>query len=54
MYTVEGFAYNGNGVMINRVELSLDGGKTWKYCFKRYVDKPLRYVYVRSTLLTIR
>ncbi|GJE93762.1 molybdopterin binding oxidoreductase [Phanerochaete sordida] len=42
-YTVEGFAYTGTGSNINRVELTLDGGKTWRYCFKRYVDKPLRY-----------
>lgn len=43
-YTVQGFAYNGGGNQINRVELTLDGGKTWKYCFKRYLDKPLRLV----------
>ena len=41
-YMVEGFAYTGTGSNINRVELTLDGGKTWRYCFKRYVDKPLR------------
>lgn len=42
IYTLEGFAYNGGGTPINRVELTLDDGKTWKYCFKRYLDKPLR------------
>ena len=42
-YKVEGFAYNGSGSSINRIELTLDGGKTWRYCFKHYVDKPLRY-----------
>ncbi|KAJ3533482.1 hypothetical protein NM688_g7276 [Phlebia brevispora] len=41
-YTVQGFAYNGCGTAINRVELTTDGGKTWKYCFKRYIPKPLR------------
>ncbi|KIP03550.1 hypothetical protein PHLGIDRAFT_496512 [Phlebiopsis gigantea 11061_1 CR5-6] len=43
VYKVEGFAYNGSGTPINRVELTLDGGKTWKYCFKHYWDKPLRH-----------
>ena len=43
-YKVEGFAYTGSGTNINRVELTLDGGNTWKYCIKRYVDKPLRCV----------
>lgn len=42
-YKVEGFAYAGTGSNINRVELTLDGGKTWRYCFKHYVDKPLRH-----------
>lgn len=43
-YKIQGFAYNGYGTAINRVELTLDGGKTWKYCFKKYLPKPLRYV----------
>ncbi|KAI0073788.1 hypothetical protein K474DRAFT_1602723 [Panus rudis PR-1116 ss-1] len=42
-YTVEGFAFNGGGDRVERVELSLDGGKTWKYCFRRFVDSPLRH-----------
>ncbi len=41
-YMVEGIAFNGGGERIERVELSLDGGKTWKYCFRRFVDEPLR------------
>ena len=44
MFTVQGFAYNGCGTAINRVELTLDGGRTWKYCFKKYLPKPLRFV----------
>ena len=43
-YKIQGFAYNGYGTAINRVELTLDGGKTWKYCFKKYLPKPLRYL----------
>ncbi len=41
-YTVEGFAYNGGGDRVERIELSLDGGKTWKYCFRRFYERPLR------------
>lgn len=43
IYTIKGIAFNGGGERIERVELSLDGGKTWKYCFRRFVDSPLRY-----------
>lgn len=43
LYKVEGFAYNGSGTHINRVELTLDEGKTWRYCFKHYYEKPLRH-----------
>ncbi|EJF63681.1 hypothetical protein DICSQDRAFT_101612 [Dichomitus squalens LYAD-421 SS1] len=42
-YTVEGFAFNGAGDRVERIELSLDGGATWKYCFRRFWDKPLRH-----------
>lgn len=43
-YLLEGYAYGGGGDRVERVELSLDGGKTWKYCFRRFTDSPLRYV----------
>ncbi|KAI0327001.1 hypothetical protein GY45DRAFT_48029 [Cubamyces sp. BRFM 1775] len=42
-YTVQGFAFNGAGYRIERVELSLDGGKTWRWCFRHFVDSPLRH-----------
>ncbi|KAM5537092.1 hypothetical protein V8D89_009238 [Ganoderma adspersum] len=42
-YTIKGFAFNGGGERIERVELSLDGGKTWKYCFRHFVESPLRH-----------
>lgn len=29
MYTLRGYAYSGGGRRINRVEITLDGGKTW-------------------------
>ncbi|PXF44458.1 Nitrate reductase [NADH] 2 [Gracilariopsis chorda] len=31
-YTVRGYAYSGGGRKITRVELSLDGGRSWKLC----------------------
>ncbi|CDO69334.1 hypothetical protein BN946_scf184746.g15 [Trametes cinnabarina] len=42
-YTVEGYAFNGGGDRVERVELSLDGGKTWRYCFRRFTESPLRH-----------
>ncbi|KAI0746770.1 hypothetical protein C8Q80DRAFT_1105703 [Daedaleopsis nitida] len=42
-YRVEGYAFNGGGDRVDRVELSMDGGKTWRYCFRRFVDSPLRH-----------
>ncbi len=48
MYTVRGFAFNGGGDRIERVELSLDGGKTWRWCFRHFLDAPLRYMFVHS------
>ncbi|PIL27516.1 hypothetical protein GSI_10667 [Ganoderma sinense ZZ0214-1] len=42
-YTIKGIAFNGGGERIERVELSLDYGKTWKYCFRHFVDSPLRH-----------
>ncbi|TFY58429.1 hypothetical protein EVJ58_g6427 [Rhodofomes roseus] len=41
-YTVEGYAFS-NGDRIERVELSLDGGKTWRWCFKHFLKEPLRH-----------
>lgn len=43
MYTVRGFAYHGAGLAVQRVEISLDGGQTWKGCFRQFVDEPLRH-----------
>ncbi|KAI0630736.1 hypothetical protein C8Q77DRAFT_1062963 [Trametes polyzona] len=42
-YTVQGFAFNGGGNRIERVELSLDGGRTWRWCFRHFLDLPLRH-----------
>ncbi|KAH9947340.1 Oxidoreductase, molybdopterin-binding domain-containing protein [Amylocystis lapponica] len=43
IYTVEGYAYDGAGSKVQRVELTLDGGKTWRYCSRRLLDAPLRH-----------
>lgn len=34
-YRVEGFAYDGGGHEVQRVEISLDGGDTWLYCMRK-------------------
>ena len=49
-YSVEGYAFNGGGDRIDRVELSLDGGKTWRWCLRRFVDSPLRSALGRSIM----
>lgn len=41
-YRVEGYAYDGGGHEVQRVELSIDGGKTWLYCLRRFPDRPIR------------
>lgn len=34
-YRVQGLAYDGGGHEVQRVEISLDGGKSWLYCIRR-------------------
>ena len=34
-HRVEGYAYDGGGHEVQRVELSTDGGKTWLYCLRK-------------------
>lgn len=34
-YRIEGYAYNGGGNEIDRVEVSLNGGDTWLYCVRK-------------------
>lgn len=41
-YRVEGYAYDGAGHEVQRVELSIDGGKTWLYCLRHFPDRPIR------------
>ncbi|KAB5513293.1 hypothetical protein GE09DRAFT_1267342 [Coniochaeta sp. 2T2.1] len=42
-YRIEGYAYDGGGRQVQRVEVSLDGGGTWLYCIRRYPDAPIRH-----------
>jgi nitrate reductase (NAD(P)H) len=41
-YRVRGFAYDGGGHEVQRVELSLDNGATWLYCIRHFPDLPVR------------
>lgn len=36
---IRGVAYNGNGVMITRIEISLDGGNKWRPCNIHYTSQ---------------
>lgn len=42
-YRIEGYAYDGGGRQVQRVEVSLNGGETWLYCIRRYPDRPIRH-----------
>lgn len=42
VYRIEGYAYDGAGHEVQRVELSIDGGKTWLYCLRHFPDRPIR------------
>lgn len=34
-YTIEGYAYDGGGHEVQRVEVTLDEGETWLYCIRK-------------------
>lgn len=42
-YRIEGYAYDGGGRQVQRVEVSLNGGDTWLYCIRRYPERPIRH-----------
>ncbi|OAA55621.1 Oxidoreductase, molybdopterin-binding domain protein [Cordyceps fumosorosea ARSEF 2679] len=42
-YRLEGIAYDGGGHEVQRVEVSLDDGKTWLYCIRTFPDSPIRH-----------
>ncbi|KJK76320.1 hypothetical protein H634G_08380 [Metarhizium anisopliae BRIP 53293] len=42
-YRIAGIAYDGGGHEVQRVEVSLDNGKTWLYCIRRFPETPIRH-----------
>ncbi|GAB1214071.1 hypothetical protein ATERTT37_003229 [Aspergillus terreus] len=42
-YRIRGYAYNGGGNEIQRVEISLDGGQSWLYCIREFPEAPIRH-----------
>ncbi|KAH6644608.1 hypothetical protein C7974DRAFT_440108 [Boeremia exigua] len=42
-YRIEGYAYDGGGHEVQRVEVSLDDGETWLYCIRKFPDAPVRH-----------
>jgi len=42
-YTVKGYCYSGGGRKVIRVEVSIDGGKTWTLSKLRHPEKPTEY-----------
>ena len=42
-YKLEGYAYDGGGHEVQRVEVSLDGGETWLYCVRKFPESPIRH-----------
>ncbi|KAF2758588.1 hypothetical protein EJ05DRAFT_452115 [Pseudovirgaria hyperparasitica] len=42
-YRIEGYAYDGGGHEVQRVEISLDNGDTWLYCIRKFPDAPIRH-----------
>ncbi|XP_022993179.1 nitrate reductase [NADH]-like [Cucurbita maxima] len=42
-YTLRGYAYSGGGKKVTRVQVTLDGGETWKICNLEYHEKPNKY-----------
>ncbi|KAF2150810.1 hypothetical protein K461DRAFT_228984 [Myriangium duriaei CBS 260.36] len=41
-YRVQGIAYDGGGHQVQRVEVSIDEGKTWLYAIRKFPEKPVR------------
>ncbi|KAL8737783.1 MAG: hypothetical protein Q9181_001346 [Wetmoreana brouardii] len=42
-YRIEGYAHDGGGHEVQRVEVSLDGGRTWLYCIRKFPQAPIRH-----------
>ncbi|KAI5201802.1 hypothetical protein E4T39_05045 [Aureobasidium subglaciale] len=42
-YRIAGYAYDGGGHEVQRVEVSLDNGATWLYCIRQFPEAPVRH-----------
>ncbi|KXJ89323.1 hypothetical protein Micbo1qcDRAFT_212694 [Microdochium bolleyi] len=42
-YRIAGYAYDGGGHKVQRVEVSLDEGATWLYCIRKFPERPIRH-----------
>ncbi|GKU87696.1 hypothetical protein SLEP1_g2055 [Rubroshorea leprosula] len=42
-YTLKGYAYSGGGKKVTRVEVTIDGGETWRVCCLDHPEKPNKY-----------
>ncbi|KAK0386311.1 hypothetical protein NLU13_6148 [Sarocladium strictum] len=42
-YRIQGFAYDGGGHEVQRVEVTLDDGENWLYCIRRFPEYPIRH-----------
>lgn len=42
-YRVQGYAYDGGGHEVQRVEVSLDGGDSWLYCIRKVSSHKIRW-----------
>ncbi|KAI3776833.1 hypothetical protein L1987_46627 [Smallanthus sonchifolius] len=42
-YTLRGYAYSGGGKKVTRVEVTMDGGDTWRICKLDHKEKPNKY-----------
>ncbi|CAL5202923.1 unnamed protein product [Lathyrus oleraceus] len=42
-YLLRGYAYSGGGRKVTRVEVTMDGGETWKVCRLEHPEKPNKH-----------
>ena len=42
-YRIQGYAYDGGGHMVQKVEVSLDGGQSWLYAMRTFPKGPIRH-----------
>lgn len=42
-YRLRGIAFNGGGRIVQRVEASVDGGRSWLYCFRKFPTRLIRH-----------